>query len=221
ETEGTRTPEVDGATPITSSDPEETPAPTVEAVPVTSPEPEELPKEFDLSAEPLPAEPEPETPTASSEAVATAATPEISDATSEEVVTPSEPMESSEPTDLSVPQVVTDTPPEGPGEPIAAALDNLTPEAPAPAAPPETSKTDNTPHAQEEMLPVSFLPDMTSFIQHLDEPAPLSSLPSNDSLLDPAVADLLIDKQENRHTGDINTATPNRKNSGKRAAMED
>ena len=214
ETEGTRTPIVDEAVPITSSSPEETPAPTVEAAPVTSPEPEEYPKESDLSTEP-------EAPAAPSEPVATAATPEISDVTSEVVVTPSEPMESSEPPDLPVPQAVTDTPPEGPGDPIAAALDNLTPEAPAPAASPETSQTDDAPHVQEDMLPLSFLPDMTSFIQHLDEPAPVSSLPSNDSLLDPAVADLLVDKQENRHTGENNTATPNRKNSAKRAAKED
>jgi uncharacterized protein YjbI with pentapeptide repeats len=243
ESEGTPAPIVDEAAPITSSRPEETP--TVEAAPVTSPEPEELPKESELSAEPAPAEPEPEAPAAPSEPMAAAAAPEISDATPEVVVTPSEAMESSEPPDLSVPhagrganpqlyrmesseppdlsvpQAAADIPSEGPREPIPAALDNLSPEGPAPAASPETSETEDAPYAQEDMLPLSFLPDMTSFIQHLDETAAVSPLPSNDSLLDPAVADLLADTQENRHTGEFNTATPNRKNSGKRAAKED
>ncbi len=221
ETQGTPTPMVDGAAPITSSKPEETPAPTVEAAPVTSPEPEELPKESDLSAEPALTEPEPEAPATPREPVTAAATPEVVDATPEVVVTPSEPIESSEPPDLSVPQAATDTSPEGPREAIAAAPDNLTLEAPAPVASPETPETDDAPTVQEDMdmLPLSFLPDMTSFIQHLEEPTPLS--PSSDSLLDPAVADLLADKQKNTHTGEFNTATPNRKNSGKRAAKED
>jgi uncharacterized protein YjbI with pentapeptide repeats len=219
ESEGTPAPIVDEAAPITSSRPEKTP--TGEAAPVTSPEPEELPKESELSAEPAPAEPEPEAPAAPSESMAAAAAPEISDATPEVVVTPSEALESSEPPDLSVPQAVADIPSEGPREPIPAALDNLSPEGPAPAASPETSETEDAPYAQEDMLPLSFLPDMTSFIQHLDETAAVSPLPSNDSLLDPAVADLLADTQENRHTGEFNTATPNRKNSGKRAAKED
>ena len=221
ESEGTPAPIVDEAAPITSSRPEETPAPTGEAAPGSSPEPEELPKESELSAEPAPAEPEPEAPAAPSEPMAAVATPEISDATPEVVVTPSEAMESSEPPDLSVPQAAADIPSEGSREPIPAALDNLTPEGPAPAASPETSETEDAPYAQEDMLPLSFLPDMTSFIQHLDETAAVSPLPSNDSLLDPAVADLLADTQENRHTGEFNTATPNRKNSGKRAAKED
>ena len=221
ETQGTPTPMVDGAAPITSSKPEETPAPTVEAAPVTSPEPEELPKESDLSAEPALTEPEPEAPATPREPVTAAATPEVVDATPEVVVTPSEPMESSEPPDLSVPQAAADTSPEASREPIAAAPDNLTLEAPAPVASPETPETDDAPTVQEDMdmLPLSFLPDMTSFIQHLEEPTPLS--PSSDSLLDPAVADLLADKQKNTHTGEFNTATPNRKNSGKRAAKED
>jgi uncharacterized protein YjbI with pentapeptide repeats len=221
ETQGTPAPMADGAAPITSSNPEETPAPTVEAAPVTSPEPEELPKESDLSAEPALTELESEAPAAPSEPVTAAATPEISDATPEVVVTPSEPMESSEPPDLSVPQAVADTSPEASREPIAAAPDNLTPEAPAPVASPETPETDDAPTVQEDMdmLPLSFLPDMTSFIQHLEEPTPLS--PSSDSLLDPAVADLLADKHKNTHTGQFNTASPNRKNSGKRAAKED
>ena len=225
EAEGTPTPIVDEAASITSSKPEETPAPTIEAAPVPSPEPEpeELPKESDLSAEPAPAEPEPEALTAPSEPVAAAAIPEVVDATPEVVVTPSEPIESSEPPDLSVPQAATDTSPEGPREAIAAAPEILIPEVPAPADSQETAETDNAPAAQEDtdMLPLSFLPDMTSFIQHLDEPAPLSPLPSSDSLLDPAVADLLADKQKNTRTGQFNTATPNRKNSGKRAAKED
>ena len=220
ETEETRTPIVDEATPITSSSPEETPVPTVEAEPVTSPEPEELPKESHLSAEP--ASTEPEAPAAPSEPVEAAATPEIPDAQPEVVVTPSETTEASEPPDLSVPQAAaTDTSPEAPRESIAAAPETLLPEASAPLASAETAETGNASHAQEELLPLSFLPDMTSFIQHLDEQAPVSPLPSNDSLLDPAVADLLVDKQENTHTGEFNSATPNRKNSGKRAAKED
>src|SRR6266567_3768167 len=201
----------------------ETPAPTVEAAPVTLAEPEELPRGSDLSAEQAPSEPELETPAAPSEPVAvaaTTATPEISNALPEVEVTPSEPLESP---DLSAPQAATDTSPEASQEPGAAASETIIPEAAAPVASPETTETNDTLFAQEDMdmLPLSFLPDMTSFIQHLDEPAPVPPLTSEDSLLDPAVADLLAHKQDNTHTGEFDTATPNPKNSVKRAAKED
>src|SRR6266704_1674137 len=201
----------------------ETPAPTVEAAPVTLAEPEELPRGSDLSAEQAPSEPELETPAAPSEPVAvaaTTATPEISNALPEVEVTPSEPLESP---DLSAPQAATDTSPEASQEPGAAASETIIPEAAAPVASPETTETNDTLFAQGDMdmLPLSFLPDMTSFIQHLDEPAPVPPLTSGDSLLDPAVADLLAHKQDNTHTGEFDTATPNPKNSVKRAAKED
>src|SRR6266568_3793107 len=201
----------------------ETPAPTVEAAPVTLAEPEELPRGSDLSAEQAPSEPELETPAAPSEPVAvaaTTATPEISNALPEVEVTPSEPLESP---DLSAPQAATDTSPEASQEPGAAASETIIPEAAAPVASPETTETNDTLFAQEDMdmLPLSFLPDMTSFIQHLDEPAPVPPLTSEDSLLDPAVADLLAHKQDNTHNGEFDTATPNPKNRVKRAAKED
>src|SRR6266699_3648862 len=191
----------------------ETPAPTVEAAPVTLAEPEELPRGSDLSAEQAPSEPELETPAAPSEPVAvaaTTATPEISNALPEVEVTPSEPLESP---DLSGPQAATDTSPEASQEPGAAASETIIPEAAAPVASPETTETNDTLFAQGDldMLPLSFLPDMTSFIQHLDEPAPVPPLTSGDSLLDPAVADLLAHKQDNTHTGEFDTATPNPK----------
>jgi len=201
----------------------ETPAPTAEATLVISAEPEELLRGSDLSAVQAPSEAEPRAPAAPSEPVAvaaTAATPEISDAPAEVEITPSEPLESP---DLSVPQVATAISPEASQEPGAAASEIIVPEASVPVASPETAETNDTSFAQEDvdMLPLSFLPDMTSFIQHLDEPASVSSLTSGDSLLDPAVADLLAEKQDNTHTGEFDKATPNRKNSGKRAAKED
>lgn len=209
-------------TPMPAPKPE-TPAPTAEAMLVISAEPEELLGVSDLSAEQAPSEAEPKTPAAPSEPVAvaaTTATPEIFDAPPEVEITPSEPLESP---DLSVPQAATDTSPEVSQEAGAAASETIIPEAPASVASPETTETNDTFFAQEDMdmLPLSFLPDMTSFIQHLDEPAPVSPLASGDSLLDPAVADLLADKQDNTHTGEFDTATPNPKNSVKRAAKED
>src|SRR5713101_4639349 len=221
----TPAPEVEEAaadTPTPAPKPE-TPAPTIEATLVISAEPEELLRGSDLSAEQAPSEAEPKAPTAPSEPMAvaaTTATPEIFDAPSEVEITPSEPLESP---DLSVPQAATDTSPEASQEPGAAASETIIHEAPAPVASAETTETNDTFFAQEDMdmLPLSFLPDMTSFIQHLDEPAAVSPLTSGDSLLDPAVADLLADKQDNTHTGEYDTATPNRKNSGKRAAKED
>ncbi len=223
----TPAPEVEEATtdiPTPAPKPE-TPAPTAEATLVISAEPEELLGGSDLSAGQAPSEAEPKAPAAPSEPVAvavaaTAATPEIFDAPPEVEITPSEPLESP---DLSVPQAATDTSPEASQEPGAAASETIIHEAPAPVASAETTKTNDIFFAQEDMdmLPLSFLPDMTSFIQHLDEPAPVSPLTSEDSLLDPAIADLLADKQDNTHTGEFDTATPNRKNSSKQAAKED
>jgi len=200
----------------------ETPAPTVEATLVISAEPEELLRGSDLSAEQAPSEAEPRALAAPSEPVAVAATaapPEISDAPAEVKITPSEPLESP---DLSVPQVAAAISPEASQEPDAAASEIIVPEAPVPVASPETAETNDTSFAQADMdmLPLSFLPDMTSFIQHLDEPASVSPLTSGDSLLDPAVADLLADKEDHTHNGEFDTAAPNRKNSGKQAAKE-
>ncbi len=200
-----------------------TPAPTAEATLVISAEPEELLRGSDLPAEQAPTEAEPKAPAAPNEPMAvaaTAATPEIFDAPPEVEITPSEPLESPE---LSVPQAATDTSPEASQEPGAAASETIIHEAPAPVASPVTTETNDTFFAQEDMdmLPLSFLPDMTSFIQHLDEQAPVSPLTSGDSLLDPAVADLLADKEDHTHNGEFDTAAPNRKNSGKQAAKED
>src|SRR6266852_4210337 len=221
----TPAPEVEEATadtPTPAPKPE-TPAPTIEATLVISAEPEELLRGSDLSAEQAPSEAEPKAPAAPSEpktVAATTATPEIFDAPPEVEITSSELLESP---DLFVPQASIDPSPEASQEPGAAASETIIHEAPAPVASAETTKTNDIFFAQEDMdmLPLSFLPDMTSFIQHLDEPAPVSPLTSEDSLLDPAVADLLADKQDNTHTGEFDTATPNRKNSGKRAAKED
>jgi len=201
----------------------ETPAPTVEAAPVTSAEPEELPRGSDLSAEQAPSEQEPEVPTAPSGPVAmavTAAAPEISDTSPEVEITPTEPLESP---DLVVSPAATDTSPEASPEPASGASETIIPEAPASAASPEMVETNDTSFAQEDMdmLPLSFLPDMTSFIQHLDEPALVSPITSGDSLLDPTVADLLADKQDNTHNGDLDSAAPKRKNSDKQAAKEE
>jgi hypothetical protein len=92
-------------------------------------------------------------------------------------------------------------------------------DTPAPAA---SAETNDTSLLEPEILSPSFIPDMTSFIQHLDEPTPLSSLTSSDSLLDQGVADHLVDKQENTHIEEErDTAAPNRKNNGKRKAKED
>ncbi len=90
---------------------------------------------------------------------------------------------------------------------------------PASAASAETNDTSSMP--EPEPLPPSFIPDMTSFIQHLEEPAPVSPLASSDSLLDPGVANLLVDKQESKRIGGPDTSTPNRKNNGKRKAKGD
>lgn len=90
---------------------------------------------------------------------------------------------------------------------------------PAPAASAETNDTSSIP--ESEMLSPSFIPDMTSFIQHLEEPAPAPPLASSDSLLDPGVANLLVDKQESKRIGGLDTATSNRKNNGKRKARGD
>jgi len=92
-------------------------------------------------------------------------------------------------------------------------------DTPAPAVSAETNDTSSM--LEPEILSPSFLPDMTSFIQHLDEPAPVSPLASDDSLLDPQVADHLVNEQENTNTGELDTAAPARKNNGKRKARGD
>ncbi len=165
----TPAPEVEEATtniPTPTPKPE-TPAPSIEATLVISAEPEELLGGSDLSAEQAPSEAEPKATAAPSESMAvaaTAATPEIYDAPPEIEITPSEPLESPE---LSVPQAATDTSPEATQEPGAAASETIIPKAPAPVASPETTETNDTFFAQEDMdmLPLSFLPGMTSFIQ--------------------------------------------------------
>jgi uncharacterized protein YjbI with pentapeptide repeats len=195
----------------------EMPAHTVETAPVSSAEPEEFLRGSDLSAEQAPLEPEPEVPTAPGEpmAVAAVAASTTADIPLEVEITPSETPESP---DLPVPQAVTDTSPEALQESGTAAAAIIIPEATAPAASPESTEAHETFSAQEEMdmLPLSFLPDMTSFMQHLDESAPVSPLTSGNSSLDPAVADLLADKQEHTHNGAFDTTTPKRKNATKR-----
>ena len=225
----------------------EMPAPPVEAAPATSTEPEEFPGEPDLSAGQAPPEPEPEAPAVPSEpsaeqapleletgvptapsdhmldksalnaAVAAAAAPTAVDAPPEVEIAPAESPESP---DLPVPQAAADTSPEALQEPGTAAAVTTIAEAPAPIVSPETTETHDTSFAEEDMdmLPLSFLPDMTSFIQHLDEPALMSPLTPGNSLLDPAVADLLAD---HTHIGEFDTATPNRKDGDKEAAKEE
>jgi hypothetical protein len=75
--------------------------------------------------------------------------------------------------------------------------------------------------SQAEALSSPLMSDTASFIQQLPEPAPVSSLTSGDSLLDPKVADLLVDRQESKGNGGTNTASPRRKYNGKRAAKKD
>jgi hypothetical protein len=75
---------------------------------------------------------------------------------------------------------------------------------------------------QVEVLSSSLIPDTTSFIEQMDEgqvqglPLQLSALTSGDSLLDPNVADLLVDTSESKDTGGSDTAPPRRKYNGKR-----
>jgi Pentapeptide repeats (8 copies) len=92
-------------------------------------------------------------------------------------------------------------------------------DTPAPAASVETNDTSAI--LEPEILSPSFIPDMTSFIQHLEEPAPSPPLASSDSLLDPGAANLLVDEQESKRTVGPDTTTPNRKNNGKRKAKGD
>ncbi len=78
----------------------------------------------------------------------------------------------------------------------------------------------------EEVLSSPLIPDTTSFIQHLDEgqgqaePLHLSALTSGDSLLDPKVADLLVDTSESNDMEGADTAPPRRKYNGKRATKQ-
>jgi uncharacterized membrane-anchored protein YhcB (DUF1043 family) len=191
-------------TPMLAPQPEMA-APIVEVAPVPSNEPEEFPRGTDLSTEQAPLEPEPEIPTAPSEpmAVAAAAASTTAAIPLEGEITPSETPEAP---DLSVPQAVTATSPEALQESGTAAAST------------ESTEAHETFSAQEEMdlLPLSFLPDMTSFMQHQEEPAPVSPLTSGNSLLDPAVADLLAEKQEHPQNGAFDTTTPKRKNATKR-----
>jgi len=97
-------------------------------------------------------------------------------------------------------------------------IDELTPAEPAKTEP---STPSVVPDRQPEMSSETLLPDMTSFTQQMAEPAPLSSLTSGDSLLDPKVADLLVDREESKSTEESDTAPPRRKYSGKRATKQD
>jgi hypothetical protein len=97
-------------------------------------------------------------------------------------------------------------------------IDELTPAEPAKTEP---STPSVVPDRQPEMSSETLLPDMASFTQQMAEPAPLSSLTSGDSLLDPNVADLLVDREESKSTEESDTAPPRRKYSGKRATKQD
>jgi len=88
-------------------------------------------------------------------------------------------------------------------------------DVPEPVAAPEADTQ------QVEELSSSYTDDTPLFIQHMTEPASVSSLTSGDSLLDPKVADILVDKQESKRTGRSDTASPRRKYNGKRAAKRD
>ncbi len=77
-----------------------------------------------------------------------------------------------------------------------------------------TSSNDSGP---EGSFP-SLLPDLDSLIQQQEHSLLLSQLTSGDSLLDPEVADLLVDRPENSHTEEFDRATPRRKRNGKRRA---
>jgi hypothetical protein len=74
---------------------------------------------------------------------------------------------------------------------------------------------------QVEELSSPYTDDTPLFIQHMTEPASVSSLTSGDSLLDPKVADILVDRQESKRTGRSDTASPRRKYNSKRAAKQD
>src|SRR6266852_719453 len=97
-------------------------------------------------------------------------------------------------------------------------IDELTP---AELAKTEPSTPSVVSDRQPEMSSETLLPDMTSLTQQMTEPAPLSSLTSGDSLLDPKVADLLVDREESKGTEESDTAPPRRKHSGKGATKRD
>jgi hypothetical protein len=92
-------------------------------------------------------------------------------------------------------------------------------DTPAPAA--SLGTNDASSMLEPEILSPSFIPDMTSFIQHLEEPAPSPPLTSSDGLLDPGVANLLVEEQESKRIVGPDTTAPNRKNNGKRKAKGD
>ena len=97
-------------------------------------------------------------------------------------------------------------------------IDELTPTELAKTEPSTPSVVSDR---QPEMSSDTLLPDMTSLTQQMAEPAPLSSLTSGDSLLDPKVADLLVDREESKGTEESDTAPPRRKYSGKGATKRD
>ena len=95
------------------------------------------------------------------------------------------------------------------------------PVTPVPVPATEPSAPSDTSDRQSEPSSETLLPDMTLFTQQSAEQAPLSSLTSGDSLPDPKVADLLVDRQENKGPGESDTALPRRKHNGKRATKRD
>jgi gas vesicle protein len=82
----------------------------------------------------------------------------------------------------------------------------------------EPAANGSTLQAQTKSTFPSLLPDLDSLIQQQNHSLLLSQLSSGDSLLDPEVTDLLVDKPENSHTEGFDRATPRRKRSGKRKA---
>jgi hypothetical protein len=94
--------------------------------------------------------------------------------------------------------------------------------APEPAEPeaiqPVTDDVDY--HSQPESSFPSLLPDLDleTLMRQQKHSLLLSQLSSGDSLLDPKVTDLLVDRPENSRTGELDRATPRRKRNGKRRA---
>lgn len=76
----------------------------------------------------------------------------------------------------------------------------------------------SNPDGEPESSFPSLLPDLDSLIQQQEHSVLLSQLTSGDSLLDPEVADLLVDKPETSHTEGFDRANPKRKRNGKRRA---
>ena len=123
-----------------------------------------------------------------------------------------------EPSAASRTEVVVPTPQDEPAPSATPMIEASIPATPTniePSAPSDTSDR------QSELSSETLLPDMTSFTQQTAEQAPLSSLTSGDSLLDPKVADLLVDRQESKDPRESDTALPRRKHNGKRATKQD